>query len=380
MGETATRAGEAEHARVTARAVMHNARGNPTTNLHDVSHQDFEPFGANPGNALTRAGFTGHANDTDLGLIDMGGRIYDPLAGRFMTEDPVMQAPHWSQGLNPYSYVFNDPINHTDPSGFSADVDVGGAIVGGIVGAGHLAAPALFAAGFGGNFGAAAVTGGLGGAINLGISSLLATPGAGSGPKTITTPGGTHAPGSVGGSGSSAAAQHGEIPQGQESGPSQYKGDWRTQPAPKNAQVWEEVMAGAALCGEIPGCPQAAAAAGAAITVMAVQTAQAIAKAAPKAWDWIVRAVKDIDASKPPFRGEPGSTWRGRTQSRRYGPDGYPEVDRDWPHPDEAGIGSGDHVHDWGRPPDGAPPTNADRGVSRLPAPEDPPPPRGPAN
>jgi hypothetical protein len=46
-------------------------------------------------------------------------------------------------------------------------------------------------------------------------------------------------------------------------------------------------MAGAALCGEIPGCPQAAAAAGAAITVMAVQTAQAIAKAAPKAWDWI---------------------------------------------------------------------------------------------
>jgi RHS repeat-associated protein len=55
----------------------------------------------------------------DLGLTDMGGRIYDPLAGRFMTPDPVMQAPYWSQGQNRYSYVFNDPINSTDPSGFA---------------------------------------------------------------------------------------------------------------------------------------------------------------------------------------------------------------------------------------------------------------------
>ena len=46
--------------------------------------------------------------------------MYDPLAGRFMTADPVTQAPFWSQGLNRYSYVFNNPINNTDPSGFSA--------------------------------------------------------------------------------------------------------------------------------------------------------------------------------------------------------------------------------------------------------------------
>ncbi|HKO48079.1 MAG TPA: RHS repeat-associated core domain-containing protein, partial [Polyangiaceae bacterium] len=55
------------------------------------------------------------------GLIDMKGRVYDPLAGRFLTADPVMQAPYWSQGLNRYSYVFNNPINNTDPSGFIAD-------------------------------------------------------------------------------------------------------------------------------------------------------------------------------------------------------------------------------------------------------------------
>jgi hypothetical protein len=50
----------------------------------------------------------------------MKGRVYDPLAGRFMTADPITQAPFWSQGLNRYSYVFNNPINNTDPSGFSA--------------------------------------------------------------------------------------------------------------------------------------------------------------------------------------------------------------------------------------------------------------------
>ena len=86
-------------------------------------HQSFDPFGA-PVDALspelTRVGFTGQDHDNDLGLIDMKGCVYDPLAGRFMTADPVTQAPFWSQGLNRYSYVFNNPINNTDPSGFIA--------------------------------------------------------------------------------------------------------------------------------------------------------------------------------------------------------------------------------------------------------------------
>jgi hypothetical protein len=44
---------------------------------------------------------------------------------------------------------------------------------------------------------------------------------------------------------------------------------------------------------------------------------------------------------------------RGETQTRLYGPDGYPLTDRDLGHPDEAGIGCGDHCQDWGRPADG---------------------------
>ena len=82
--------------------------------------QAFDAFGApDPDNAeLTRNGFTGHDHDRDLGLIDMKGRVYDPLAAQFLSADPVMQAPHWSQGMNRYAYVFNDPVNATDPSGF----------------------------------------------------------------------------------------------------------------------------------------------------------------------------------------------------------------------------------------------------------------------
>jgi len=58
------------------------------------------------------------------------------LGGRFTSVDPVMQAPFSSQGLNRYSYVFNDPINNTDPSGFDStawDV-VGGIFTTGVVG------------------------------------------------------------------------------------------------------------------------------------------------------------------------------------------------------------------------------------------------------
>jgi hypothetical protein len=49
----------------------------------------------------------------------MRGRIYDARIGRFLQADPpFMQTPFWSQGLNRYSYVFNNPLNATDPSGF----------------------------------------------------------------------------------------------------------------------------------------------------------------------------------------------------------------------------------------------------------------------
>jgi RHS repeat-associated protein len=91
-----------------------------SNDMGETFSQTFDTFGALTSSAITRSGYTGHQHEADLRLIDMRGRMYDPLAGRFMSSDPVMQAPFWSQGLNPHSYVFNDPINMTDPSGYSA--------------------------------------------------------------------------------------------------------------------------------------------------------------------------------------------------------------------------------------------------------------------
>ncbi|MGK3966026.1 RHS repeat-associated core domain-containing protein [Sorangium sp. So ce118] len=69
----------------------------------------------------TTRGFTGHEGDEELGLVNMKGRVYDPRIGRFLTTDPIMQAPLSGQSWNPYSYVRNDPLNHVDPSGFQAE-------------------------------------------------------------------------------------------------------------------------------------------------------------------------------------------------------------------------------------------------------------------
>jgi len=88
-----------------------------------VHSQQFDPYGTpdTPGWTVTGilSGFTGHEHDPDLGLINMQGRLYDPAIGRFISADPYVQYPGWSQGLNRYSYGFNNPMSGSDPTGFS---------------------------------------------------------------------------------------------------------------------------------------------------------------------------------------------------------------------------------------------------------------------
>jgi RHS repeat-associated protein len=66
----------------------------------------------------TSQGYTGHKMMNDVGIIHMGGRIYDPTLGRFLQADPFIQAPKNSQSYNRYAYVLNNPMSYTDPSGF----------------------------------------------------------------------------------------------------------------------------------------------------------------------------------------------------------------------------------------------------------------------
>ncbi len=55
----------------------------------------------------------------EVGLIHMNGRLFDPAIGRFTQADPIIQEPLNSQNYNRYSYVLNNPLVYTDPSGYS---------------------------------------------------------------------------------------------------------------------------------------------------------------------------------------------------------------------------------------------------------------------
>jgi RHS repeat-associated protein len=98
-----------------------------------VERRSYEPFGkiramdygtnnntiANTTIQTTRA-FTGHEQIAELsGLIHMNARVYDSDIGRFLSADTVIQDPHDSQSYNRYSYVRNNPLKYTDPTGNS---------------------------------------------------------------------------------------------------------------------------------------------------------------------------------------------------------------------------------------------------------------------
>jgi RHS repeat-associated protein len=69
--------------------------------------------------STTRRGFTFHEALDNLGLVHMNGRVYDPVVARFLSADPIVQAPSFSQSFNRYSYTFNNPLSFVDPSGYS---------------------------------------------------------------------------------------------------------------------------------------------------------------------------------------------------------------------------------------------------------------------
>jgi RHS repeat-associated protein len=70
------------------------------------------------GSHETERGYTGHEHFDTVGLIHMNGRVQDPTLGRFISADPLIQAPFNTQSHNRYSYVWNNPTSYIDPSGF----------------------------------------------------------------------------------------------------------------------------------------------------------------------------------------------------------------------------------------------------------------------
>lgn len=63
------------------------------------------------------AGYCGHEYISNYQIINMSGRMYDPIVGRFISPDPHVQDPSNSQNLNRYVYCLNNPLKYTDPTG-----------------------------------------------------------------------------------------------------------------------------------------------------------------------------------------------------------------------------------------------------------------------
>ena len=80
--------------------------------------QTLEPYGpdAQPELLLGR-GYTGHEHLPWFGLVNMNARLYDPAVGRFLSPDPLVQAPDNTQNYNRYSYCLNNPLRYVDEDG-----------------------------------------------------------------------------------------------------------------------------------------------------------------------------------------------------------------------------------------------------------------------
>ena len=72
------------------------------------------PFEGKP---MLDRGFTGHEHHYAFGLINMNGRMYDPVMSCFLSPDNYIQSPDNSQSFNRYAYCLNNPLKYTDPSG-----------------------------------------------------------------------------------------------------------------------------------------------------------------------------------------------------------------------------------------------------------------------
>ncbi len=62
-------------------------------------------------------GYTGHEHLPMFGLINMNARLYDPVLGRFLSPDPYVQMPDFTQNFNRYSYCLNNPLVYVDEDG-----------------------------------------------------------------------------------------------------------------------------------------------------------------------------------------------------------------------------------------------------------------------
>jgi len=98
-----------------------------------IDRMAYEPYGrrlpAGPGWTTTPAsgastGFGGQKDEDIAGLIDMNGRMYDPVLATFVSADPIIGDIVDISNGNPYGYCRRSPVSYADPSGFQAEAPI----------------------------------------------------------------------------------------------------------------------------------------------------------------------------------------------------------------------------------------------------------------
>ncbi len=95
-------------------SVVTDANGNT------VGEDRFYPFGETrltTGIIYTDRLFTGQREITGLGIYHFNARFYSPKLGKFLSPDTIIPSLGNPQSLNRFSYVTNNPLRYTDPTG-----------------------------------------------------------------------------------------------------------------------------------------------------------------------------------------------------------------------------------------------------------------------
>ena len=97
------------HDQLGSTRMLTNASGEATATFSYSAYG--QPTGST-GTQTTPLGYAGQLTNEQSGLIYMRARVYDPVTGQFLTRDPLEPVTRL-----PYGYVYENPVNASDPTG-----------------------------------------------------------------------------------------------------------------------------------------------------------------------------------------------------------------------------------------------------------------------